>query len=335
MDRSVGGGSRARRTRAGARAARCGPRRGGAQRSGAQAWDSVRQHDPGRARARAARRPGGGATAALARSAGTRWPRCCRPTRSPPELGGHIASYQSAATLYEIGFNHFWHAPGGARRRPRLHPGPLVAGHLRARLPGGAASTRSACGTSARMSTGGGLSSYPHPWLMPDFWQFPTVSMGLGPDDGDLPGALHEVPAGPRARARPRGARCGPSSATARWTSPESMGAISLAGRERLDNLVFVVNCNLQRLDGPVRGNGKIIQELETNFRGAGWNVIKVIWGSRWDQLLGRGPRRPAAQAHGGGRRRRLPDLQGARRRVRARALLRRLPGAARASSTT
>ena len=116
---------------------------------------------------------------------------------------------------------------------------------------------------------------------------------------------------------------------------PESMGAISLAGREQLDNLVFVVNCNLQRLDGPVRGNGKIIQELETNFRGAGWNVIKVIWGSRWDPLLAADHDGLPARAHGGGRRRRVPDLQVARRRLRARALLRHLPGAARRWSRT
>jgi len=201
------------------------------------------------------------------------------------ELGGHIASFQSAATLYEVGFNHFWHAPtdehGGDLIYIQGHcsPGIYARAFLEGRLPA------EQVARFRQEVDGGGLSSYPHPWLMPDFWQFPTVSMGLGPLM-----AIYQAHFMKYLTAR------GITDATERkvWAfigdgemdEPESMGAISLAGRERLDNLIFVINCNLQRLDGPVRGNGKIIQELETNFRGAGWNVIKVIWGSRWDSLL-------------------------------------------------
>ena len=132
---------------------------------------------------------------------------------------------------------------------------------------------------------------------MPDFWQFPTVSMGLGPLMAIYQARFMKYLAGPRPRATPRGRKVWAFLGDGEMDEPESLGAISLAGREQLDNLIFVVNCNLQRLDGPVRGNGKIIQELETDFRGAGWNVIKVIWGSRWDPLLARRPRRPAACA--------------------------------------
>ncbi len=201
------------------------------------------------------------------------------------ELGGHIASFQSAATLYEIGFNHFWHA------RDDDHGGDLVylQGHsspgiyARAYLEGRLDDEQM---RNFRQEVDGhGLSSYPHPWLMPDFWQFPTVSMGLGPIM-----AIYQA----RFQKYLHGREILDTSKRTVWAfmgdgemdEPEAMGAISLAGRERLDNLVFVVNCNLQRLDGPVRGNGKIIQELETNFRGAGWNVIKVIWGENWDPLL-------------------------------------------------
>ena len=201
------------------------------------------------------------------------------------ELGGHIASFQSAATLYEIGFNHFWHA------RDDDHGGDLVylQGHsspgiyARAYLEGRLDDEQM---RNFRQEVGGhGLSSYPHPWLMPDFWQFPTVSMGLGPIM-----AIYQA----RFQKYLHGREILDTSKRTVWAfmgdgemdEPEAMGAISLAGRERLDNLVFVINCNLQRLDGPVRGNGKIIQELETNFRGAGWNVIKVIWGENWDPLL-------------------------------------------------
>jgi pyruvate dehydrogenase E1 component len=202
------------------------------------------------------------------------------------ELGGHIASYQSAATLYEVGFNHFWHAPSAEHGGDLVYiqghssPGIYARAYLEGRL-----TEEQLRGFRQEVSRPSGLSSYPHPWLMPGFWQFPTVSMGLGPLMAIYQARFMKYLTG-------RGVR--DTGASKVWAfmgdgemdEPESMGAISLAGRERLDNLIFVVNCNLQRLDGPVRGNGKIIQELETNFRGAGWNVIKVIWGDRWDPLL-------------------------------------------------
>ena len=201
------------------------------------------------------------------------------------ELGGHIASYQSAETLYEIGFNHFW------RARSESHGGDLVfmQGHsspgiyARAFLEGRL--TEEQLRRFRQEVAGGGLSSYPHPWLMPDFWQFPTVSMGLGPLMAIYQARFMKYLAA-RGVIEPGDRKVWAFMGDGEMDEPESMGAISLAGREKLDNLVFVINCNLQRLDGPVRGNGKIIQELETNFRGAGWNVIKVIWGSGWDPLL-------------------------------------------------
>ena len=212
--------------------------------------------------------------------------------RESAELGGHIASFASAATLYEVGFNHFWHAPtpehGGDLVYIQGHSAPGI--YARAFLEG-AGSRRRISTASARRRTGRGLSSYPHPWLMPSFWQFPTVSMGLGPIQAiyharfmrylDNRGLLHT-----------EGRKVWCFVGDGEMDEPESLGAITLAAREQLDNLVFVVNCNLQRLDGPpVRGNGKIIQELEAAFRGAGWNVIKVIWGSYWDALLMRDTR--------------------------------------------
>jgi pyruvate dehydrogenase E1 component len=202
------------------------------------------------------------------------------------ELGGHIASFQSAATLYEIGFNHFWHAPsedhGGDLVFIQGHSSPGI--YARAFLEGRLSEDDM---KRFRTETGpaGGLSSYPHPWLMPGFWQFPTVSMGLGPLMAIYQARFMKYLAG-RGMADTAGRKVWAFMGDGEMDEPESMGAISLAGREHLDNLVFVVNCNLQRLDGPVRGNGKIIQELETNFRGAGWNVIKTIWGRRWDPLL-------------------------------------------------
>ena len=207
--------------------------------------------------------------------------------RQSSEYGGHIASYASAATLYEVGFNHFWRAPGES------HPGDMVfiQGHsspgiyARAFLEGRLTEDQL---QHFREEVGGrGLSSYPHPWLMPGFWQFPTVSMGLGAmmaiyqarfvryleHRGIVPGSDRKV-------------WC--FLGDGEMDEPESLGAITMPVREKLDNLAFVINCNLQRLDGPVRGNGKIIQELEAAFLGAGWNVIKVIWGYRWDPLLAR-----------------------------------------------
>ncbi|WP_460786718.1 pyruvate dehydrogenase (acetyl-transferring), homodimeric type [Nocardioides maradonensis] len=208
-----------------------------------------------------------------------------RANKDSTELGGHLSSFQSAATLYDVGFQHFWHAPSES------HGGDLVyvQGHLspgiyaRAFLEGRLTEAQL---DSFRQETGGnGLSSYPHPWLMPDFWQFPTVSMGLGPlmaiYQARFLKYLHA-----RGLADTAGRKVWAFLGDGETDEPESLGAISMAAREKLDNLVFVINCNLQRLDGPVRGNGKIIQELEGVFRGAGWNVIKLIWGSGWDQLL-------------------------------------------------
>jgi pyruvate dehydrogenase E1 component len=201
------------------------------------------------------------------------------------ELGGHIASYQSAAVLYEVGFNHFWHAPtdshGGDLVYMQGHSSPGV--YARAFLEG-RLSEEQLRGFRQEVSRKG-VSSYPHPWLMPDFWQFPTVSMGLGPIMAIYQARFLKYLQG-RDLASTAGRRVWAFLGDGETDEPESLGAISLAGREHLDNLIFVVNCNLQRLDGPVRGNGKIIQELETIFRGAGWNVIKVIWGTRWDALI-------------------------------------------------
>jgi pyruvate dehydrogenase E1 component len=201
------------------------------------------------------------------------------------DLGGHVATFSSAATLIDVGFNHFWHAPSA------VHGGDLVyfQGHsspgvyARAYLEGRISEDRL---KNFRQEVGGeGLSSYPHPWLMPDFWQFATVSMGLGPLQAVYAARymkyLHN-----RGLADTAGRKVWGFLGDGEIDEPESLAGLALAAREGLDNLIFVVNCNLQRLDGPVRGNGKIIQELEGVFRGAGWNVIKVIWGRRWDTLL-------------------------------------------------
>ena len=210
--------------------------------------------------------------------------------RLSSEYGGHIATYASAATLYEVGFNHFW------RAATDQHPGDMVfvQGHAspgiyaRAYLEGRL--TEEQLRHFRQEVAGDGLSSYPHPWLMPDFWQFPTVSMGLGPMQAIFQARFQRY-------LEHRGLV--PESDRKIWAflgdgemdEPESMGALTMPVREKLDNLVFVINCNLQRLDGPVRGNGKIIQELEAAFLGAGWNVIKVLWGSRWDPLLAKDSR--------------------------------------------
>jgi pyruvate dehydrogenase E1 component len=201
------------------------------------------------------------------------------------ELGGHIASFQSSATLYDTGFNHFWNAPheghGGDLLFVQGHVAPGI--YARAFMEGRI--TEEQLKGFRQESGGGGLSSYPHPWLMPDFWQFPTVSMGLGPIMAIYQARfLKYVHA--RGLADTANRHVWAFLGDGEMDEPESLGAISLASREKLDNLIFVVNCNLQRLDGPVRGNGKIIQELEAIFRGAGWNVVKVVWGSGWDPLL-------------------------------------------------
>ena len=205
--------------------------------------------------------------------------------RKSTEYGGHISSYASSATMYEVGFNHFWRGASDG------HPGDMifVQGHsapgiyARAYLEGRLNESRLA---RFRQEVGGhGLSSYPHPWLMPNFWQFPTVSMGLGPMMAIYQARFIRYMEN-RGMVEPSDRKVWAFLGDGEMDEPESMGAITMPVREGLDNLVFVVNCNLQRLDGPVRGNGKIIQELEAAFGGAGWNVIKVIWGSRWDPLL-------------------------------------------------
>jgi len=208
-----------------------------------------------------------------------------RANRGEGDLGGHIASYASVGTLMEVGFNHFWRAPsadfGGDLVYFQGHSSPGV--YARAFLEGRL--TTEQLDNFRRDVDGKGVTSYPHPKLMPDFWQFPTVSMGLGPLQAIYQARflkyLHN-----RGIADTSGRKVWCFCGDGEMDEPESMGAIGMAAREKLDNLIFVVNCNLQRLDGPVRGNGKIIQELEGSFRGAGWNVIKLIWGSYWDPLL-------------------------------------------------
>ena len=201
-------------------------------------------------------------------------------------LGGHISTYASSATLYEVGYNHFFRAPSNGHPGDQIYfqghasPGIYARAFLEGRL-----NEHQLENFRRELQEGGGLASYPHPWLMPDFWQFPTVSMGLGP-------ILSIYQARFNRYLENRGLK--PVDDSKVWAflgdgecdEPESLGALTLAAREQLNNLIWVVNCNLQRLDGPVRGNGKIIQELEAVFRGAGWNVVKVIWGDDWDPLL-------------------------------------------------
>src|SRR5210317_1280137 len=208
-----------------------------------------------------------------------------RASKRGGELGGHIASFASAASLYDMGFNHFFRGPehpgGGDLVYIQGHssPGIYARSYLEGRI------SKEQLDRFRQESDGQGLSSYPHPWLMPDYWQLPTVSMGLGPIMAIYQARflkyLHN-----RGIADTSDRKVWCFMGDGESDEPESLGAISLAGREKLDNLIFVVNCNLQRLDGPVRGNGKIIQELEGVFRGAGWRVIKVLWGSYWDKLF-------------------------------------------------
>jgi pyruvate dehydrogenase E1 component len=202
-------------------------------------------------------------------------------------VGGHIASYASAATLYDVGYNHFWHAPsaehGGDLVFVQGHSAPGV--YARAFMLGRFSADQ--MDNFRQEVDGQGISSYPHPWLMPEFWQFPTVSMGLGPLMAIYQARFMKY-LQDRGLAQTEGRKVWCFCGDGEMDEPESMGAIGMAGREMLDNLIFVINCNLQRLDGPVRGNGKIIQELESDFRGSGWNVIKVIWGTHWDPLLAR-----------------------------------------------
>jgi pyruvate dehydrogenase E1 component len=211
-----------------------------------------------------------------------------RANREENGIGGHISTYASAATLYEVGFNHFFRA-----RTPEFEGDTIYfQGHA---APGiyarafmeGRISVEQLENFRRELKVGGGLSSYPHPWLMPDFWEFPTVSMGLGPLMSIYQARFNRYLEN-RGLKTPSDAKVWAFLGDGETDEPESLGAITLASRENLDNLIFVINCNLQRLDGPVRGNGQIIQELESAFRGARWNVIKVLWGSEWDPILER-----------------------------------------------
>ena len=211
-----------------------------------------------------------------------------RANRVEHNIGGHISTFASAATLYEVGFNHFFRGRSEEFEGDTVYfqghaaPGIYARAFLEGRI-----SPQQLENFRRELKTGGGLSSYPHPWLMPDFWEYPTVSMGLSPLMAIYQARFNRY-------LEDRGLK--PVTDAKVWAflgdgetdEPESLGAITLASREKLDNLIFVVNCNLQRLDGPVRGNGQIIQELESAFRGARWNVIKVLWGSEWDPILER-----------------------------------------------
>lgn len=210
-----------------------------------------------------------------------------RANQNDDELGGHIATFASSATLYDVGFNHFFRAPDASHGGDLIYyqghsaPGIYARSFLEGRL------TEAQLEGYRREVGGKGLSSYPHPWLMPDYWQFPTVSMGLGPIMAIYQAHVMKYMIN-RGFVPEQNRKVWAFLGDGEMDEPESLGAIALAGREKLDNLIFVINCNLQRLDGPVRGNGKIIQELESVFRGAGWKVIKVIWGKKWDPLLAR-----------------------------------------------
>ncbi|OFW10443.1 MAG: pyruvate dehydrogenase (acetyl-transferring), homodimeric type [Acidobacteria bacterium RIFCSPLOWO2_02_FULL_67_36] len=209
-----------------------------------------------------------------------------RANRLSEGIGGHISTYASAATLYEVGFNHFFRGKGKDGDGDLIYfqghasPGIYARAFLEGRL-----SLEKMANFRREMASGGGLSSYPHPWLMPDFWEFPTVSMGLGPIMSIYQARFNRY-LEDRGLKKPSTSKVWTFLGDGETDEPEALGAIGLAAREKLDNLIFVVNCNLQRLDGPVRGNGQIIQELEAIFRGAGWNVIKVLWGSDWDPIL-------------------------------------------------
>ncbi len=208
-----------------------------------------------------------------------------RGNRASDGIGGHISTYASAATLYEVGFNHFFKGKKDNEGdiiyfQGHASPGIYARAFLEGRI-----SIDQLHNFRRESAAGGGLSSYPHPWLMPDFWEFPTVSMGLGPIMSIYQARFQRY-LEDRGLKKPSKQKVWAFLGDGETDEPEALGAISLAAREKLENLIFVINCNLQRLDGPVRGNGQIIQELEAVFRGAGWNVIKVIWGSDWDPLL-------------------------------------------------
>ena len=245
-------------------------------------------------------------------------------------IGGHLATFASSAALYEVGFNHFFRGKDDGLAGDHIYfqghaaPGIYARAFLEGRL------TEEQLDHFRREVDGKGLSSYPHPRLMPDFWEYPTVSMGLGPlcsiYHARFNKYLHN-----RKIEDTSGSRVWCFIGDGECDEPETLGSISLAAREGLDNLTWVVNCNLQRLDGPVRGNGKIIQELEAVFRGAGWNVIKVIWGGKWDELLMRDVDGVLLNRMNETRRRRVPALRRRVGRLRPRALLRPRPAAAQA----
>jgi pyruvate dehydrogenase E1 component len=208
-----------------------------------------------------------------------------RANKKEPGIGGHISTFASAATLYEVGFNHFFRSGSAGDRDVVYYQGHAAPGIYSRAFLEGRLTQEQLVNFRREFNPGGGLSSYPHPWLMKDFWEFPTVSMGLGPIMSIYQARFNRY-------LEDRGLK--PKTDSKVWAflgdgetdEPESLGAITLPAREKLDNLIFVINCNLQRLDGPVRGNGQIIQELEAAFRGAGWNVIKALWGREWDPLL-------------------------------------------------
>ena len=209
-----------------------------------------------------------------------------RANKLDPGIGGHISTFASAATLYEIGFNHFFKGKDQNSDGDQIYfqghaaPGIYARAYLEGRID-----AKQLHNFRHELAKGGGLSSYPHPRLMPDFWEFPTVSMGLGPIMSIYQARFNKYLVN-RGLKKPSDAKVWAFLGDGETDEPETLGAITLAAREKLDNLIFVINCNLQRLDGPVRGNAKIVQELEATFKGAGWNVIKVIWGSDWDPLL-------------------------------------------------
>jgi pyruvate dehydrogenase E1 component len=209
-----------------------------------------------------------------------------RANRASEGIGGHISTYASAATLYEVGFNHYFRGRGADGGGDQVYfqghaaPGIYARAFLEGRIR-----LEHMHNFRRELAEHGGLPSYPHPWLKPDFWEFPTVSMGLAPINAIYQARFNRYLLD-RGLKNTSNSRVWAFLGDGEMDEPEAMGSLTLAARENLDNLIFVVNCNLQRLDGPVRGNGKIIQELEAAFRGAGWNVIKVVWGSNWDPLL-------------------------------------------------
>src|SRR6186713_1899284 len=210
-----------------------------------------------------------------------------RANKNEPGIGGHISTFASAATLYEVGFNHFFRAGTSGDRDVVYYQGHAAPGIYARAFLEGRLSEKHLDNFRRELAQGGGLSSYPHPWLMPDFWEYPTVSMGLGPIMAIYQARFIRY-LEDRGLKKPSNTKVWAFLGDGETDEPESLGAITLPAREKLDNLIFVVNCNLQRLDGPVRGNGQIIQELEAVFRGAGWNVIKCLWGAEWDALLAR-----------------------------------------------